>query len=105
MSDSECLSWSERLNAHVPRLRLRPAPAPRDPAPASRPSSPRLWQDGGTGLFMAAQNGHEAVVRRLLEHKASVDAVDQVVTRTRTNAWHLWQMPGNSLPTQIACLF
>ncbi len=45
-------------------------------------SSPcRLWQDGGTGLFMAALDGHEAVVRLLLEHKASVDAAAQVVTR------------------------
>jgi hypothetical protein len=30
---------------------------------------------------MAADCGHEAVVRLLLEHKASVDAAKQVVTR------------------------
>jgi ankyrin repeat protein len=40
-------------------------------------------QDGGTALIAAAQNGHGAVVRLLLEHKASVDAPDQVVTRMR----------------------
>ncbi len=37
---SQCLRLRNRLTTHIPRLRLRPAPAPRDPAPASRPASP-----------------------------------------------------------------
>ena len=36
------------------------------------------WQSGFTGLIQAAQNGHEAVVRLLIEHKAKVDAKSQV---------------------------
>jgi hypothetical protein len=39
-----------------------------------------LYQDGATGLIVAAQHGHEAVVRLLLENGASVDAATQVVT-------------------------
>ena len=61
-------------------LLLRPVTQP--PHPGPRPPRP-LWQDGATPLIAAAQNGHEAVVRLLLEHKASVDAADQVVTRNK----------------------
>ena len=35
-------------------------------------------QDGTTGLYMAAQEGHEAVVRLLLEHRADANAATQV---------------------------
>ena len=35
-------------------------------------------QKGATGLLAAAQHGHEAVVRLLLEHKADPSAVNQV---------------------------
>ena len=31
------------------------------------------WQDGGTALMFAAQNGHSNVVETLLQHGASVD--------------------------------
>ena len=31
------------------------------------------WQDGGTALMLAAQNGHFNVVETLLQHGASVD--------------------------------
>ena len=46
--------------------------------PLSRPSLARPSQDGATGLIVAAQNGHTAVVRLLLEHKAEVNAIDKV---------------------------
>ena len=35
-------------------------------------------QDGQTGLILAAQNGHEEVVRLLLEHGAEAKAADKV---------------------------
>ncbi len=38
----------------------------------------RAAQKGATGLLAAAQHGHEAVVRLLLEHKADPSAVNQV---------------------------
>ena len=38
----------------------------------------RHSQIGRTGSIMAAWNGHEAVVRLLLEHKADVNAADEV---------------------------
>ncbi len=54
-------------------------------APTPSPSIPRhprhFWQGGATALIRAALSGHEAVVRLLLESKASIDAADQVVTR------------------------
>ena len=31
------------------------------------------WQDGGTALMLAAQDGHSNVVETLLQHGASVD--------------------------------
>ena len=31
------------------------------------------WQDGGTALMVAAENGHSNVVETLLQHGASVD--------------------------------
>ena len=31
------------------------------------------WQNGGTALMLAAQNGHFNVVKTLLQHGASVD--------------------------------
>mmetsp|Transcript_54978 Transcript_54978/g.115050 ORF Transcript_54978/g.115050 Transcript_54978/m.115050 type:complete len:162 (+) Transcript_54978:801-1286(+) len=37
------------------------------------------WQDWQTGLFLAVQNGREAVVQLLIEHKAEVDAANQVL--------------------------
>ena len=37
-----------------------------------------LWQTGGTGLHFSAMNGHEAAVLLLIEHKAEVNAADQV---------------------------
>jgi hypothetical protein len=37
------------------------------------------WQVGWTGLILAAQSGHEAVVRLLIEHKAEVNAAKQVL--------------------------
>ncbi len=41
-----------------------------------------MWQVGNTSSFFAAQNGQEAVVRLLLEHKASVNAATQVRSRS-----------------------
>jgi ankyrin repeat protein len=38
----------------------------------------RPWQNGSTGLIIAAQNGHEAVVRLLIERKAEVNAAETV---------------------------
>jgi hypothetical protein len=38
----------------------------------------RPWQSKRSGLIDAAQNGHEAVVRLLIEHKAEIDAADTV---------------------------
>ena len=35
-------------------------------------------QDGRTGLMAAAFGGHEAVVQLMIEHKAEVNATDQV---------------------------
>ena len=35
-------------------------------------------QSGRTGLIAASEKGHEAVVRLLIEHKARVNAADQV---------------------------
>jgi hypothetical protein len=43
----------------------------------SYPYSFRLWQDGATGLILAAQYGSEAVVQLLLENKAELNATDQ----------------------------
>jgi hypothetical protein len=40
-----------------------------------------LRQDGSTGLILAAQNGHEATVRLLLERGAEVDQADQVFVK------------------------
>ena len=41
-------------------------------------------QRGNTSLFMAAHNGHEALVRLLLEHKAIVDSYS-LVPRIQTH--------------------
>ena len=38
------------------------------------------WQDGATGLIMAALYGREAMVQLLLKHKADVRAADKVGT-------------------------
>ena len=38
------------------------------------------WQDGGTALKYAAQNGHSIVVETLLQHGASVDMQSVVST-------------------------
>ena len=38
------------------------------------------WQDGGTALMLAAQNGHSNVVETLLQHGASVDMQSVVST-------------------------
>ena len=39
---------------------------------------PLRWQIGVTGLYRAAQNGHAAIARLLLEQRAEVDAADEV---------------------------
>jgi hypothetical protein len=36
------------------------------------------WQDGSTPLNAAASNGHDVVVRLLLESKAAADTVNKV---------------------------
>jgi ankyrin repeat protein len=36
------------------------------------------WQDGVTGLMMAAQSGSEKIVELLIENKADVNAVAKV---------------------------
>ena len=41
-------------------------------------SPARVRQDGVTGLFKAAQNGHAEVVRLLVEGKADVNAAKEV---------------------------
>ena len=38
------------------------------------------WQNGGTALMLAAQNGHSNVVETLLQHGASVDMKKTVST-------------------------
>jgi hypothetical protein len=38
-----------------------------------------LLQDGLTGLYKAAENGHAAVVHLFQESKAKVDTADQVL--------------------------
>jgi hypothetical protein len=38
----------------------------------------RPWQEGITSLYIAASNGHEAVVRLLLEQRAEIEAATQV---------------------------
>ena len=38
------------------------------------------WQDGGSALMFAAQNGHSSVVKMLLQHGASVDMQSLVST-------------------------
>ena len=38
------------------------------------------WQDGGTALMVAAENGHSNVVETLLQHGASVDMQKDVST-------------------------
>ncbi len=51
-----------------------------------------LRQEGCTGLIMAAQIGHEAVVRLLLERGAAVDKATQVGRASRASPpaspWH-----------------
>ena len=42
------------------------------------PTLPLRWQTGITSLYWAAQKGHAAIVRLLLEHRAEVDAADEV---------------------------
>ncbi len=39
-----------------------------------------------SGLFAASQNGHEAVVRLLLENKAGVKTADKAISRWRYRA-------------------
>jgi hypothetical protein len=39
-----------------------------------------LWQDGATGLYMAALNGHKDVVQLLLELNADINAAKTVQT-------------------------
>jgi hypothetical protein len=43
-----------------------------------RPPHHRAWQDGGTGLYLASENGHCEVVRQLLDSKADANLVDKV---------------------------
>ncbi len=43
----------------------------------------RLAQDGATSLYMAAQNDHVKVVRLLLDNRASVEAVNEVLPPSR----------------------
>jgi ankyrin repeat protein len=49
----------------------------RDMSPA------RVRQDGVTGLYMAAQNGHAEALRLLVEGKADVNAAKKVHTPLR----------------------
>ena len=51
---------------------------PHNLAPLALATLATPWQLEHTGLIVAARDGHEAVVRLLLEHKADVVAVDQV---------------------------
>ena len=57
--------------------RSLPVLCPRTLAPLASYAAAAL-QRGYTGLMLAAESGHEAVVRLLLEHKAEVDAADEV---------------------------
>ncbi len=60
-------------------LRIPHTPSRALPSIDSSHASPfRSRQNGATGLIAAAQNGHEAMVRLLLEHKADPSAADQV---------------------------
>ncbi len=79
--------WSER----PPSRLLRPYPhswsaqhllSPEACSPRGGPLRPavlrRCRQDGATGLVLAAQEGHEPVVRLLLRHKADPAVATQV---------------------------
>jgi hypothetical protein len=64
-----------------PNLLPRPAASAAMPHTCTHDTRTRthaLRQDGSTGLIMAAQNCHEAVVRLLLERGAEVDKASQV---------------------------
>ncbi len=50
-----------------------------------------LWQDGITGLFMAALNGHKDVVQQLLELNADINAAKTVQTTDMLTLFHLIQ--------------
>ena len=59
------------------------------PSPLRFPPVARLaWQDGSTPLIMASSEGHHEVVDRLIAARATVDAADKVVPRTRHAASH-----------------
>jgi hypothetical protein len=48
-----------------------------------------LWQDGATGLFMAALKGHKDVVQLLLELNADINAAKAVLTTDTLTFFHL----------------
>jgi ankyrin repeat protein len=48
-----------------------------------------LWQDGITGLYMAALKGHKDVVQLLLELNADINAVKTVQTMNMFPLFHL----------------
>jgi hypothetical protein len=48
-----------------------------------------LWQDGATGLYMAALNGHKDVVQLLLELNADINAAKTVQTTDMLTLFHV----------------
>jgi hypothetical protein len=56
-------------------------------------------QDGLTGLIMAAEKGHEAVVRLLLERGAEVDKASQVGVTCPSTLHHASPPPPAGPPT------
>ena len=82
---ARCTTDTARITANPPPSESsRPTPRSRPPfiqgphatrtADIGRVYTGILWQDGWTALIRAADKGHEAVVRLLIEHKAEVDA-------------------------------
>ncbi len=88
---------------HPPRPGATPTPSAPQTAPLAPKTPPTharthaLRQDGWSGLILAAQNGHEAVVRLLLERGAEVDKASQVGV-----AWPSTRMPLDGLGVHCA---